>query len=97
MIVKINGSVFDTERVMRFAPHKKDGLDFRPDDVCTLSMMAEQADCLEKCGFKTWTVDKMGWRFMLWKDGFGNTFPWCFAPISGNLEMPERSEGNGES
>jgi hypothetical protein len=24
MIVKINGSAFDTERVMRFAPHKKD-------------------------------------------------------------------------
>lgn len=31
MIVKINGSVFDTKRVMRFAPHKKDGLDFRPE------------------------------------------------------------------
>lgn len=42
MIVKINGSVFDTERVMRFAPHKKGGLDFQPDDVCTLSMMAER-------------------------------------------------------
>ena len=49
--------------------------------------MAEQADYFEKCGFKTWTVDKMGWRFMLWKDEFGNTFPQCFAPISGNLEM----------
>lgn len=64
MVVKINGSAFDTERVMRFAPHKKGGLDFQPDDVCTLSMMAEQADYFEKCGFKTWTVDKMGWRFM---------------------------------
>lgn len=91
MVVKINGSAFDTERVMRFAPRKKDGLDFQPDNVCTLSMMAEQADYLEKCGFKTWTVDKMGWRFMLWKDQFGNTFPQCFAPLSGNLEMPERA------
>ena len=47
MVVKINGSAFDTERVMRFAPRKKDGLDFQPDNVCTLSMMAEQADYLE--------------------------------------------------
>lgn len=33
MIVKINGSVFDTERVMRFAPRRKGGLDFQPDDI----------------------------------------------------------------
>ena len=91
MVVKINGSAFDTERVMRFAPRKKGRMKFETDDVCTLSMMAEQADYFEKCGFKTWTVDKMGWRFMLWKDEFGNTFPQCFAPISGNLEMPERA------
>lgn len=41
MVVKINGSAFDTERVMRFAPRKKDGLDFQPDDVCTLDELEQ--------------------------------------------------------
>lgn len=41
MVVKINGSAFDTERVMRFAPRKKDGLDFRPEDVCTLDELEQ--------------------------------------------------------
>lgn len=41
MVVKINGSAFDTERVM---------------------------------------------RFVLLKDIYGNTFPQCFAPLSGELE-----------
>ena len=88
MLVKINGIPFNPESVLRFAPRKKGRMKFEPDDICTLSMMAAH---VEKCGFKTWTVDKMGWRFMLWKDEFGNTFPQCFAPLSGNLEMPEQA------
>ena len=32
------------------------------------------------------TVDRMGWRFVLLKDIYGNTFPQCFAPINGELE-----------
>ena len=91
MLVKINGIPFNPESVLRFAPRKKGRMKFEPDDICTLSMMTAQADYVEKCGFKTWTVDKMGWRFMLWKDEFGNTFPQCFAPLSGNFEMPERA------
>ena len=43
MIVKINGSAFDMARVMRFAPHKKDGLDFRPEDVCTLAELEHRS------------------------------------------------------
>lgn len=36
MVVKINGTPIDTARVLRFAPHKKDGLDFRDNEVCSL-------------------------------------------------------------
>lgn len=78
---------------MRFAPRKKDGLDFRPEDVTAL----EELERL-KAEFKeltnsdfVWTVDKMGWRFLFLRDKFGNTFPQCFAPLSGNLEMPEQA------
>ena len=53
MLVKINGIPFNPESVLRFAPRRKGGLDFRPEDVCTLSMMAALADYVEKCGFKT--------------------------------------------
>lgn len=53
MVVKINGSAFDTESVLRFAPRKKGRMKFEPDDICTLSMMAAQADYVEKRGFKT--------------------------------------------
>ena len=93
MVVKINGSVFDTERVMRFAPHKKDRLDFRPEDVTTLAKLERlKAELKELTNSDfVWTVDRMGWRFLLLRDKFGNTFPQCFAPISGNLEMPERA------
>ena len=48
MVVKINGSVFDTERVMRFAPHKKGGLDFRPEDVCTLAELEQHCEKMAK-------------------------------------------------
>lgn len=91
MLVKINGSVFDTERVMRFAPRKKDGLDFRPEDVTTLEKLERlKAELMELAGSDfVWTVDRMGWRFLFQRDKFGNTFPQRFAPISGNLEMPE--------
>lgn len=93
MVVKINGSEFDTERVMRFAPHKKDGLDFRPEDVCTLAELEQRCEKMAKMPstqqFKT--VDRMGWRFVLLKDIYGNTFPQCFAPLSGELEMPEQA------
>lgn len=74
MIVKINGSAFDTERVMRFAPHKKDGLEQRCEKMA--KMPTQQVK----------TVDRMGWRFVLLKDIYGNTFPQCFAPLSGELE-----------
>ena len=61
MIVKINGSVFDTERVMRFAPRKKDGLDFRPEDVTTLEKLERlKAELMELVGSDfVWTVDRM--------------------------------------
>lgn len=70
MIVKINGSVFDTERVMRFAPHKKDGLDFRPEDVCTLAELEQRCEKMAKLPTtqQVKTVDRMGWRFVLLKD-----------------------------
>ena len=58
MLVKINGIPFNPESVLRFAPRKKGRMKFEPDDICTLSMMAAQADYVEKCGFKTsdrWT------------------------------------------
>lgn len=94
MLVKINGTLFDTERVMRFAPRRKDGLDFRPDDVLPLDELEKRerelragADGLP-AGFNAWTVDKMGWRFLLWSDGYGNTFPQCFAPLTGKLKHP---------
>lgn len=90
MLVKINGTPFDTKRVMRFAPHRMGGLDFRPEDVTTL----EELERL-KAEFKklpdsdfAWTVDKMGRRFLFLRDAYGNTFPQCFAPTSGKLEMP---------
>lgn len=94
MIVKINGSVFDTERVMRFAPRRKGGLDFRPKDVVPLYELENQEQSLregmdELPGSNVWTVDKMGWRFLLWSDGYGNTVPQCFAPINGELEYPQ--------
>ena len=76
MVVKINGSVIDMARVMRFAPHKKDGLDFRPEDVCTLAELEQRCEKMAKLPsthqFKT--VDRMGWRFVLLKDIYGNTF-----------------------
>ena len=91
MTVKINGVSFDTKRVMRFAPHRMGGLDFRPEDVTTL----EELERL-KAEFKllpdsdfAWTVDKMGWRFLFLRDKFGNTFPQCFAPTSGKLEVAQ--------
>ena len=37
------------------------------------------------------TVDRMGWRFVLLKDIYGNTFPQCFAPLTGELEIPEQA------
>lgn len=91
MIVKINGSAFDTERVMRFAPRKKDGLDFRPEDVCTLDELEQRCEKMAKLPptQQVKTVDRMGWRFVLLKDIYGNTFPQCFAPISGELEYPQ--------
>lgn len=91
MIVKINGSVFDTERVMRFAPHKKDGLDFQPDDICSRESLKAQQEYVEKQGFEHWTVNRMGWMFLFWSDGCGNTFPQCFAPSTGKLEIPEQA------
>ena len=92
MIVKINGSAFDTERVMRFAPHKKDGLDFRPEDVCTLAELEQRCEKMAKLPTQqVKTVDRMGWRFVLLKDIYGNTFPQCFAPLTGKLEIPEQA------
>lgn len=92
MIVKINGSVFDTERVMRFAPRKKDRLDFRPEDVTTLEKLERlKAELMELAGSDfVWTVDRMGWRFLFLRDKFGNTFPQCFAPINGELEYLQK-------
>ncbi len=87
MLVKINGTPFDTARVMRFAPRRKGGLDFQPDDVCSREALKAQQEYVEKQGFKHWTVDKMGWRFLFWTDGCGNVFPQCFAPLSGNVEI----------
>lgn len=91
MLVKINGIPFNPESVLRFAPRKKGRMKFEPDDICSRESLKAQQEYVEKCGFKTWTVDKMGWRFMLWKDEFGNMFPQCFAPLSGELEMPEQA------
>lgn len=90
MIVKINGSVFDTERVMRFAPHKKGAMDFAPDDVRKLFDLEQQKEVAEKdpTSGKVWTVDRMGWRFLFWRDEYGNTIPQCFAPLTGEMEYP---------
>lgn len=86
MLVKINGVLFDTERVMRFAPHKKGRLEFQPDDACSREMLQAQQEHVKKCGYKHWTVDRMGWRFLFWTDGCGNVFPQAFAPLTGELE-----------
>ena len=92
MIVKINGSVFDTERVMRFAPRRKGGLDFRPEDVCTLDELEQRCEKMAKMPTQQVnTVDRMGWRFLLLKDIYGNTFPQCFAPLTGKLEISEQA------
>ena len=92
MLVVILGSLLYTERVMRFAPHKKDGLDFRPEDVCTLAELEQHCEKMAKLltTQQVKTVDRMGWRFVLLKDIYGNTFPQCFAPLTGKLEMPEQ-------
>lgn len=86
MLVKINGILFNPERVLRFAPKKKGALRFAPEDVTTLDGLKAQQEYVSKSGFRTWTVDRMGWRFLFWSE-FGNTFPQCFAPLSGKLEM----------
>lgn len=93
MVVKINGSAFDTERVMRFAPRRKDGLDFRPEDVCTLAELEQRCEKMAKLSptQQVKTVDRMGWRFVLLKDIYGNTFPQCFAPLTGKLEIPKQA------
>ena len=88
MLVKINGIPFNPESVLRFAPHKKDGLDFQPDDVCTLDELEQWCEKMAKLPTtqQVKTVDRMGWRFMLLKDIYGNTFPQFFAPLTGELE-----------
>lgn len=93
MVVKINGTPIDTARVLRFAPRKKDGLDFRDNEVCSLDELkwiqqriTAHAECMER----VWTVDRMGWRFLLLRDAYGNVFPQCFAPLTGELEIPEQ-------
>lgn len=90
MLVKINGTVFDTERVMRFAPRRKDGLDFRPEDVCSLVELEQRCGKMAELPPTQWAkiVDRMGWRFVLVKDIYGNVFPQCFAPLTGKLEYP---------
>ena len=93
MVVKINGSAFDTERVLRFAPRRKGGVDFRPEDVCTLDELEQWCEKMATLPptQQVKTVDRMGWRFVLLKDIYGNTFPQCFAPLTGKLEMPEQA------
>lgn len=88
MVVKINGTLLDTERVMRFAPRRKDGLDFRPEDVCSLDELEQRCEKMAKLPptQQVKKIDRMGWRFVLLKDCYGNVFPQCFAPISGELE-----------
>ena len=89
MLVKINGTPFDTARVMRFAPRRKDGLDFRPEDVTTLEELERRCEKMVKLPLthEVKVVDKMGWRFVILYDCYGNTYPQCFAPLSGKLEM----------
>lgn len=90
MVVKINGSAFDTERVMRFAPRKKGAMEFDPDDVRKLFDLEQQKEVAEKDPMteKVWTVDRMGWRFLFWRDEYGNTIPQCFAPLTGEMKYP---------
>ena len=87
MLVKINGILFNPERALRFAPKKKGALRFIPEDVTTLDGLVAQQEYVEKCGFKHWTVDRMGWRFLFWTDGCGNVFPQAFTPMSGKVEI----------
>lgn len=94
MIVKINGTPIDTARVMRFAPHRKGGFDFRPEDVRSLDELKwvqKRITMYGEPGEHVWTVDRMGWRFLLLRDAYGNVFPQCFAPLSGVLEIPEQA------
>ena len=68
MIVKINGSVFDTERVMRFAPRRKGGLDFLPRMLCrSMSWRIRNSHCV-----KEWTnyPAPMSGRWTRWVGGF---------------------------
>ena len=87
MLVKINGILIDTERVMRFAPRRKGAIDFRPEDACSLDELERTCRKIKSHAERVWTVDRMGWRFLLMSDAYGNTFPQCFAPVSGKLEM----------
>lgn len=93
MIVKINGTPIDTVRVLRFAPRKKDGLDFRPEDICSLEELEQRCGKMAELPptERVITVDRMGWRFVLLRDVYGNVFPQCFAPITGLLEIPEQA------
>lgn len=93
MLVKINGIPFNPESVLRFAPRKKGRMKFEPEDVCTLDELDQWCEKMAKLPTtqQVKTVDRMGWRFMLLKDIYGNTFPQCFAPLSGELEIPEQA------
>lgn len=96
MQVKVNGTPILLETVLRaFAPKRKDGVDFRQEDITTIEKLNERAEWLrsslnDEC--KVWCVDRMGWRFLLWRDQYKNTFPVFFAPICGELEVLENDK-----
>lgn len=89
MLVKINGILLNPERVLKFAPRRKDGLSFRPEDVCTLAELEQRCEKMAKLPLteQVKKIDRMGWRFVILYDCYGNTYPQCFAPLSGVLEM----------
>lgn len=104
MLVKLNGTLFDTERVLRFTPKTICKMEFRPEDVTTPEELWERylslgreatraraaGEIFENSSvYDGWYRDSMGWRFLFWTDGYGNTFPLCFAPLSGKLEIVE--------
>lgn len=92
-MVKINGTAMDLEVVVRsWAPHRKNGLDFRPEDVTTLEQLTRREEYLRHNlpeGCKVIVKDRMGWRFLLWQDAHGNGFPCFFAPLAGKVEVDE--------
>lgn len=88
MQVRINGTLMNLDRVLRsYAPHRDGGVDFRADDIMVLEDLKEAEKALRTIYCEITVINRMGWRFLLYKDEFGNRFPYGFAPLSGKLEV----------